>query len=254
MRKTKLLIATAILSAAMSTAVLAGEWKQDTTGWWYQNDDGGYTKSGWQTIDGKSYYFNESGYLLANTTTPDGYYVGADGAWVNNSGASTSVQLSTVTSSPSTVIGSGTYKVGTDIAAGEYVLFSTSDLGAYYEIASDSSGNFESIIDNDNFSYNAIVTVTNGQYLKLTNGTLSPISEVSQIDYTKGNMFKVGYHIPAGEYKLQSGSEFSGYCAVLRSSSGGVENIITNDNFLGITYMTVENGQYLQISRCVIVR
>ncbi|MFT4007369.1 MAG: hypothetical protein QM683_17730 [Lacrimispora sp.] len=48
----------------MSTAVLAGEWKQDSTGWWYQNDDGSYPVNAWfQDIDWKWYYFNNSGYM-----------------------------------------------------------------------------------------------------------------------------------------------------------------------------------------------
>ena len=44
-------------------------------------------RTGWQIIDGKAYYFNASsegvtGAMLANTTTPDGYQVGADGAMI----------------------------------------------------------------------------------------------------------------------------------------------------------------------------
>ncbi len=43
--------------------------------------------TGWQQIGGKWYYFNSEkgsleGILLRNTTTPDGYQVGADGAWI----------------------------------------------------------------------------------------------------------------------------------------------------------------------------
>ena len=52
-------------------------------------DDGtmGTMRTGWQIIDGKAYYFNtmSDGYLgrlLTNTVTPDGYKVGADGAWI----------------------------------------------------------------------------------------------------------------------------------------------------------------------------
>lgn len=82
MKKTKLLITTAILSAIMTTTAFAGEWKQDTSGWWYQNDDGSYPVSCWQNIDGKQYYFNESGYMLYDATTPDGKQVGADGTLV----------------------------------------------------------------------------------------------------------------------------------------------------------------------------
>ena len=44
-------------------------------------------RTGWQLIDKKAYYFNTmsdgtQGRLLLNTVTPDGYKVGADGAWV----------------------------------------------------------------------------------------------------------------------------------------------------------------------------
>ena len=38
--------------------------------------------TGWQQIGGKWYYFNTSGALLTNTTTPDGYTVNANGEWV----------------------------------------------------------------------------------------------------------------------------------------------------------------------------
>ena len=82
MRKTKILITSIVLSAMMSTVALAGEWKQDAKGWWYQNDDGSYPVNSWQDINGKQYYFNESGYILTNTSTPDGKQVGADGALV----------------------------------------------------------------------------------------------------------------------------------------------------------------------------
>ena len=62
-------------------------WQKNDTGWWYVHEDGGYTTSGWEQIDGKWYYFNQQsdvtmGKLLINTTTPDGYEVGADGTWV----------------------------------------------------------------------------------------------------------------------------------------------------------------------------
>ena len=86
----KVLTATALLSMLASSTVFAGEWKSDNNGWWYQNDDGSYPANTWQWIDGnkdgvsESYYFNENGYMLANTVTPDNYTVNADGAWTLN--------------------------------------------------------------------------------------------------------------------------------------------------------------------------
>lgn len=66
----------------MSVTAFAGGWQRDARGWWYQHNNGSYTTNGWEQINGKYYYFDGAGYMLANTTTPDGYYVNADGAWV----------------------------------------------------------------------------------------------------------------------------------------------------------------------------
>ena len=63
------------------TAVSEG-WKKDDQGWWYQNADGSYPTNAWKEIDGRHYYFGADGYMLHDTTTPDGYQVGADGAWI----------------------------------------------------------------------------------------------------------------------------------------------------------------------------
>lgn len=84
MKKIPLLLLAAALSIGFGTVTYAGEWKQDGTGYWYQNDDGGYPINQWKEIDGKQYYFGADGYMLSNTTTPDGYQVGADGAWIQD--------------------------------------------------------------------------------------------------------------------------------------------------------------------------
>lgn len=80
--------AAALFSAALlSTPVLAGEWRANSTGFWYVNDDGSYPTNAWQWIDGdgdgiyQCFAFDENGYLLLNQTTPDGYLVGEAGAW-----------------------------------------------------------------------------------------------------------------------------------------------------------------------------
>lgn len=59
-------------------------WKYDERGWRYANGDGTYLVNQWKEIDGKYYYFGEVGYMLAGTRTPDGYYVGSNGEWVEN--------------------------------------------------------------------------------------------------------------------------------------------------------------------------
>ena len=87
-----------------SNKAQSGYWLQDGVGWWYRNADGSYTVNGWQQINNTWYCFNSAGYMRtgwissnnawyycdlstgamwANATTPDGYRVGANGAWIH---------------------------------------------------------------------------------------------------------------------------------------------------------------------------
>lgn len=82
--------AVAAFSSIMVSSAWAGTWKQNNVGWWFDNGNGTYPASTWQWIDGNNdgiaecYYFDRAGYMLANTSTPDGYQVNASGAWVQN--------------------------------------------------------------------------------------------------------------------------------------------------------------------------
>ncbi len=92
MKKRLLVAAVAAMSMIMSMTAFAamGSWQQNETGWWWQRTDGSYPASEWKWVDGdgdgtaESYYFDGNGYLATNTTTPDGYTVNADGAWVQD--------------------------------------------------------------------------------------------------------------------------------------------------------------------------
>lgn len=73
----------------------AGTWIKYPDGKWvHLNTDLSYTTNNWQMIDGKWYYFDANGFMLTNTTTPDGYSVGADGARIDNSNPYTDSQSS----------------------------------------------------------------------------------------------------------------------------------------------------------------
>ena len=67
-----------------------GAWVHDAKGWWWKNPDGTWPKNTWAWLDGnhdsvcESYYFGPDGYMLANTVTPDGYTVNANGAWTTD--------------------------------------------------------------------------------------------------------------------------------------------------------------------------
>lgn len=59
----------------------------DGQNYWYYFDDNGYMHLGWLLYGGKWYYLEtqpgkNQGHMFANAATPDGYQVGADGAWV----------------------------------------------------------------------------------------------------------------------------------------------------------------------------
>lgn len=66
-------------NANTTPAQPAEGWVQDEIGRWYQNADGTYPVNTWKEINREQYYFDGNGYMLSNTTTPDGGLVGANG-------------------------------------------------------------------------------------------------------------------------------------------------------------------------------
>jgi GH25 family lysozyme M1 (1,4-beta-N-acetylmuramidase) len=50
----------------LSGITIAGEWLQndEKTKWWYKHDDGSYTKSSWEKIEGSWYLFDSDGWML----------------------------------------------------------------------------------------------------------------------------------------------------------------------------------------------
>ena len=60
----------------------AGEWKQDSRGWWYRNADGSYPKEQAVTIGGTVYRFDASGYMRTGWVKDGGswYYHAGSGA------------------------------------------------------------------------------------------------------------------------------------------------------------------------------
>lgn len=83
---------------------MRGSWIRNEKGWWYKRADASYPSDGWIKLEKTWYHFDKEGYMsvgwvhwkgdwyyldtdgkmLYNTTTPDGYKLGADGAWIRN--------------------------------------------------------------------------------------------------------------------------------------------------------------------------
>ena len=84
MRKmTKMLLCTMVFTMLFGVPAFAGSWElKSIRGWRYLQDDGSYAANGWSFINGVYYCFDEEGYMFAGEATPDGYFVGLDGAWL----------------------------------------------------------------------------------------------------------------------------------------------------------------------------
>ena len=88
-------VVTGVLGSALPPAPEPGEgqWVQDAGGWWYRFADGTYPRGQALVIDGETYRFDQSGYLLTGWVRDGGYWFhhGASGAmstgWLVDGGA-----------------------------------------------------------------------------------------------------------------------------------------------------------------------
>ena len=147
---------------------------------------------------------------------------------------------------------SGMYKVGADLPAGEYMFTATGSTRAYVCASSDS--NQDDILENENFNGSFFMTVKDGQYLEANRCEFVIASErtveINEDSSFEDGMYRVGIDIPAGEYKLTATSDSRGYWCIYKNSVIPFD-IVDNDNFDNSAYVTVREGQYLQLSRCI---
>lgn len=156
---------------------------------------------------------------------------------------------------------SGNYVKG-DIPPGEYVFSKYENSGSYYE-EDDSAGN---ILDNKNFMSFGYVKVHGAGNLE-TKGVLVSMEGMKELglngakelyeklnnekDWNQSGIYKVGTDIKSGTYLLESTG--SAYYEVM-SGPVGESEIVNNENFKGRVNVTVENGQYLDVSRATIAK
>ena len=62
---------------------VTAQWIQSGNRWWYRHADGGYTRNGWELINGSWYYFDNAGWMLSNQWIGN-YYVGGSGAMLTD--------------------------------------------------------------------------------------------------------------------------------------------------------------------------
>ena len=95
MKKIITLLMAITMASSMCMTAYAGSWEQAGTEWKYA-DNGTYL-TGWQWINGKSYYFDNNG-IMAKSTVIDGYELNADGQWIVNGEVQTRTDVGVVQS------------------------------------------------------------------------------------------------------------------------------------------------------------
>lgn len=97
-------------------------------------------------------------------------------------------------------------------------------------------------------SSNFLIDLSKGNY-RNDSGQIDPtedaVSETQEPSYTQyeAGMYKVGTDIPAGTYLIIGDV---GYVEVSSDSSGQLESIVSNDNYVNRTYLSVTDGQYFK--------
>lgn len=82
--------------------------------------------------------------------------------------------------------------------------------------------------------------------------TEAPTEAAATVDITKEGTYKVGVDIAAGEYCIFAmDSNFGGYYSVNADSVG--DSIIGNENFDYNAFVTVSDGQYLELNRAMAI-
>lgn len=155
---------------------------------------------------------------------------------------------------------SGDYVKG-DIPEGEYA-FVRFGSGQYYS-ERDAAGN---IIDNENFDSfgyvqvhglgdisNKGILVSVDAFEALGVSGAKALYEIinEQTDWNQSGYYKIGYDLDAGDYTVESiGGR--GYYAVMTGPVGD-SRIVENDSFDGKKSVSVSGGQYLTLSRAMII-
>ena len=117
------------------------------------------------------------------------------------------------------------------------------------------SANPDDIISNDYFAARSYLEIADGTYLELSRCYIIPFSDVTPFESTDGTIppgqYLVGFDISAGEYQVTAtGSNGNGYYSITSDANG--DQILSNNYFSGNNYLNVSDGEYLELSRCVI--
>lgn len=162
--------------------------------------------------------------------------------------------LSTITQYPA-----GMYKVGGDLPAGEYLAIAKENAIIPMVTVKSSSGVDAEINALSTFTTFAIIGAADGKYVEVTDSFLIPLSDSkAYVDtFTAESIgdgsYKVGFHIPAGEYKYALQEDviipmISVYADAYQ------ENILNLVMPQGNGYITLDDGQYVTVSDAILTK
>lgn len=144
MKRVAALVIAASMVLGSAFTSMAASWQQNATGWWWQNDDGTWPANEWRWLDGNNdgvaecYYFDSNGYMAANTTTPDGYQVNTDGAWVVNGAVQTQTTQPAQTTNADVMTGYNSDGLSNAVVD---IMTHTAEENAKYGVVSSYTGN-----------------------------------------------------------------------------------------------------------------
>lgn len=195
-------------------------WQQTSSGWMYMNPVSGAMAKGWHQIDGKWYCFNELGLLYTNCTTPDGYYVDANGVWNEGSGSSSS---NTVTNNSGQKTLQELYQE--NFNNGTFTDYSNGSASSSYGGVSTSLGNYgSSSDDSDDAEAKSLEEYSESELYKMITG-----SYTSKTDPTKG-------------YSDDEAIEAVVYLVNILRSKKGLNEVVMDDTLMEAAQVRAEEA------------
>lgn len=152
------------------------------------------------------------------------------------------------------LLSDGKYLVGVDLPAGDYIIYGNNFLfdgilAGSYKIYSSSAADAKKICSKTvgNWSF---ISLEDGQYIDLNRCYLYDISKTDLVNTKTDGEFRVGIDIPAGEYRLRETSSLN--CYSVDSGYTAYDKTVGFHMVDGQDYVTVEDGQLLDLAGCVI--
>lgn len=152
------------------------------------------------------------------------------------------------------LVSDGKYLVGVDLPAGDYIIYGNNFLfdgilTGSYKIYASSAADAKKICSKTvgNWSF---ISLEDGQYIDLNRCYLYDISKTDLVNTKTDGEFRVGIDIPAGEYRLRETSSLN--CYSVDSGYTAYDKTVGFHMVDGQDYVTVEDGQLLDLTGCVI--